>query len=175
MIMGLGQFGEITTGIAQAIAQMEGYNTPGTVAQRNNNPGNLRSGPGQIGTSGGFAVFPDPTTGWAALEHQVNLNIRRGLTLEQFFAGGNGYPGYAPSSDSNDPARYAAFVAQQTGIDPNTPLNALGTTTPEPAACDPSVDPTCNAADTGSDGGLMSVLLVAGVAIVGALVIGRLG
>jgi len=109
-------------GIAQAIAQMEGYNTAGTLAQRNNNPGNLQSGAGQIGSSGGFAVFATPDDGFAALNNQIQLNASRGLTLNQFFAGLPGvYPGYAPSADSNNPAQYASFVASQTGIDPNTP------------------------------------------------------
>jgi hypothetical protein len=117
--------GDLVSSIAQAIAQMEGYNSPGTLAQRNNNPGNLRSGAGQIGTSGGFAVFPDAATGWAALDNQVQLNINRGLTLDQFFAGGNGYPGYAPSADANNPAQYASFVGSQVGISTTVPLSQL--------------------------------------------------
>jgi hypothetical protein len=125
--------------LASAIAQMEGYNTPGTLAQRNNNPGNLRSGPGQIGTSGGFAVFPDAATGWAALDNQVQVNADRGLTLNEFFAGKPGvYAGYAPSSDANNPAAYAAFVASQTGADPNTPLNSLLAGSPAAAPSDGS-------------------------------------
>lgn len=124
MMIGTGKLGMGSSGlvdpISQAIAQMEGYNTPGTLAQRNNNPGNLRSGPGQIGTSGGFAVFPDAATGWAALNNQVQLNIDRGLTLNEFFAGKPGvYAGYAPSGDANNPSAYAQFVASQTGLDPN--------------------------------------------------------
>jgi hypothetical protein len=119
--------------LASAIAQMEGYNTPGTLAQRNNNPGNLRSGPGQVGTSGGFAVFATPDDGWAALDNQIQVNAGRGLTLNEFFAGKPGvYPGYAPSADANNPAAYAAFVASQTGADPNTPLNSLLIPSPTP-------------------------------------------
>lgn len=116
----------LTDNIATAIAQFEGYNKPGSVAVRNNNPGNLRAGPGQTGTdANGYAIFPDAATGWAALDNQVNLNISRGLTLNQFFGGGNGYPGYAPSADSNNPAQYAAFVASKAGIPADTPLNQL--------------------------------------------------
>ena len=66
----LGGLGDETSAIAQAIYQMEGSG-PTTIATRNNNPGNLRSGPGQIGTNGGFAVFPDMATGWAALDNQI--------------------------------------------------------------------------------------------------------
>ena len=121
---GLGQ-DSLTAAIAQGIAQYEGYNTPGTLAQRNNNPGNLRSGVGQSGTSGGYAVFPDASTGFAALENQIELNIARGLTLNQFFGGGGGYAGYAPSADNNNPSAYAAQVAAWLGIDANTPLNQI--------------------------------------------------
>lgn len=121
---GLGDSSSLVSSIAAAITQMEGSGA-GTIATRNNNPGNLVSGPGMIGTSGGFAVFPDEATGQAALDNQIQLNINRGLTLQQFFAGGNGYAGYAPSADNNNPTAYANFVAGQVGIDTSTPLNSL--------------------------------------------------
>src|SRR5208283_4377648 len=123
---GLGDSSSLVSGIASAIQQMEGW-FPGSVSYRNNNPGNLRSGPGQIGTdANGYAIFPDVATGQAALDAQVQTNIDRGLTLQQFFAGGNGYAGYAPSADSNNPTAYANFVAGQVGIDTSTPLNSVG-------------------------------------------------
>lgn len=136
MMLGLGD--SLVDGIAQAIAQMEGFNTPGTIAQRDNNPGNLRSGPGQTGTdSKGYAIFPDVSTGFAALNNQIQLNIDRGLTLYEFFGGKPGvYAGYAPSADSNNPIGYANFVAQQVGIDPSIPLNQIQ------AGSMPSIDPT---------------------------------
>lgn len=125
-------FGALTDELAQAIAQFEGFNTSGSVAARNNNPGNLRSGPGQTGTdASGYAIFPTAAAGWSALDNQVDLNVSRGLTLDQFFAGGNGYPGYAPSADSNNPAQYAAFVASQTGIPETVPLNQLPSGSPD--------------------------------------------
>jgi hypothetical protein len=142
--------GDLTSDIASAIAQMEGYNTPGTLAARNNNPGNLRSGPGQTGTSGGFAVFPDPQTGWNALDNQVQLNIGRGLTLQQFFAGGNGYPGYAPSADSNNPTQYAAFVGTRAGIPTDVPLTSLESGASTPASYS-TIDPTASG-DASSSG-----------------------
>lgn len=114
----------LVTSMAQAIAQMEGYNTQGTIAAKNNNPGNLRAGAGQVGTANGFAVFPDPATGWNALYSQIDYNIGLGLNMQQFFAGEPGvYPGYAPSADSNNPTAYANFVATQVGVDPTVPLN----------------------------------------------------
>ena len=165
--------------LASAIAQMEGYNTPGTLAARNNNPGNLRSGPGQVGTSGGFAVFPDAATGWAALDNQISVNASRGLTLNEFFAGKPGvYAGYAPSADSNDPAHYAAFVASQTGADPNVPLNFLlspssdtsGVSIPAPPSSDSSsVFDWTGSGDTSQPADSSGVLIGAAVAAAGLI------
>ena len=128
-LKGLNSLGQsdFVSSFANAIARFEGYNVSGSVAQRNNNPGNLRSGAGQTGVdANGYAIFPSPDAGFAALDNQINLNIARGLTLNQFFAGEPGvYPGYAPSADSNNPAQYAATVAGWLGIDPNTPLQAI--------------------------------------------------
>lgn len=121
--------------LATAIARFEGFFSAGSLAQRNNNPGNLRAGIGQTGTdANGYAIFPDAATGFAALQNQISLNISRGLNLNTFFAGqrdssGNvvpgGYPGYAPSADANSPAQYASTVAGWLGIDPNTPLASI--------------------------------------------------
>ena len=108
--------------IAQSIARQEGYNVSGSIAQRNNNPGNLRTW-GSNPTSGGFVVFSTPEEGWEALRRQVQLNINRGLTLEEFFGGKPGvYGGYAPAADSNQPNVYAANVSAWTGIPTNIPL-----------------------------------------------------
>src|SRR5215475_11357848 len=42
---------DVRQGLAQAIAQAEGFNTPGTIPQRQNNPGDLRPvGGGDIRT-----------------------------------------------------------------------------------------------------------------------------
>lgn len=155
----------LTDALVQGISRFEGFFTPGSVAQRNNNPGNLRSGPGQIGTdAAGYAIFPDVATGQMALANQIDLNISRGLTLNQFFAGqrdasGNvvpgGYPGYAPSADSNNPAHYAATVAGWIGIDPNAVLNTL------PDAQNPSAG-SSPASDQGTGTDLSSILPDAG-------------
>ena len=117
--------------LAQSIARMEGFLVPGSIAQVNNNPGNLRSGPGQIGTANGFAVFPDVATGYAALDSQIAYNESLGLNLNQFFAGEPGvYPGYAPSADFNNPSQYASTVAGMLNIDPTVPLtDVLGNST----------------------------------------------
>lgn len=108
--------------LAQSIARFEGFFQPGSLAERNRNPGNLRTW-GNLPTSGGYVVFPTPEAGWAALRRQVGLNIDRGLTLEEFFAGKPGvYGGYAPAIDRNQPENYAAVVAGWLGIDTTTTL-----------------------------------------------------
>ena len=110
---------------AEAIATMEGFYKPGSIAARNNNPGNLRSW-GTLPTRDGYAVFPTAAAGWGALEKQVARNIGRGLTLEEFFGGKAGvYAGYAPALDRNDPIRYARFVGKRLGVDISTRLDTL--------------------------------------------------
>jgi hypothetical protein len=113
--------------LAQAIARYEGFYRPGTLAQRNNNPGNLRSW-GSYPVVNGFVRFPDEETGWTALRGQVAKNIDRGLSLEEFFGGKAGvYPGYAPAADNNRPLTYARTVANWLGISSDAPLaDALG-------------------------------------------------
>jgi hypothetical protein len=111
----------IVQDIAAGIERQEGMNC------RNNNPGALRSW-GSLPTSGGFAVFPSCDAGRQALQQQVQINIDRGLTLDEFFAGKPGvYGGYAPAADSNQPNVYAAHVSQWSGIPADVPLNTLDT------------------------------------------------
>lgn len=113
---------ELVHEIALAIGKMEGFGTPGTVATRNNNPGNLRKW-GNVQIIDGFASFPSAAAGWEALRSQVSRNVKRGLTLREFFQGKPGvYPGYAPSSDGNRPSNYAEFVAGSVGIPVDKPI-----------------------------------------------------
>lgn len=112
--------GGIVQDLAAAIARQEGAN-PAL-----NNPGNLRWAPGCTSRPNAIAVCPDYATGEAGLERQIQLNIDRGLTLDEFFAGKPGvYAGYAPSADSNRPELYAANVSQWTGLPTDVPLNSL--------------------------------------------------
>jgi len=102
--------------LATAMARQEGYGVSGSVAQRNNNPGNLMSPPGgtwagQVGVdSKGFAVFSSADAGWTALDKDISANAD--LSLSQFIAK------YAPSSENNT-AAYIANVSNWTGADPN--------------------------------------------------------
>ena len=111
--------------IAIAISEMEGFNKPGSRAQRQNNPGNLRSW-GKTPIVDGFANFPTAAEGWSALRRQIWRNVDRGLTLYEFFGGKpNVYAGYAPDTDGNRSRHYAEFVAKRAGIPVNVPLNKL--------------------------------------------------
>lgn len=114
--------------LASAIQTQEGY-YPGSVAYRNNNPGNLVYA-GQAGASpgvGGFASFPSYSLGYQALQNQIVLDATRGTdvtgnpttTVSQLLTS------WAPPGQ-NDTAAYIASVTSQTGYDPNAPLSTLG-------------------------------------------------
>ena len=146
--------------VAQAIAAFEGFFKAGTVAARNNNPGNLRAGPRAVSKDAqGYAVYATADDGWADLYRQVDLNISRGLNLREFFAGKPGvYPGYAPAEDANQPENYAQFVATRVGVPVDQPLLSLAA---------PSVSPQLPGLETGSaDYVLAAALALAGAAIV---------
>lgn len=102
-----------------------------TMAQRNNNPLNIRTWGSHPRRNGYVHFVPDPERGvaitkehpgWRAAQKQVTRNVfDRGLTFREFFAGQrnedgslkrNGYPGFAPAADNNDPIAYAQFVLQ---------------------------------------------------------------
>ena len=117
---GFGQLPNYTT-VALAVQTQEGY-YPGSIAYRNNNPGNLMYA-GQPGATGkdasGFAIFPDYATGFQALQNQIALNASRGMTISQFTAA------YAPASVSgNNPALYAQNIANATGLSPSDLLSS---------------------------------------------------
>lgn len=120
---------------AAAIAQFEGYNVSGSVADRNNNPGNLKfaNQPGAVGEdSSGFAIFPDPATGMDALEDQLEAYTTEypNYSISQIMAHylGQSSPGV---SDQGNSVTYASYVAGQLGVDPSTTLSELA---PLPAA-----------------------------------------
>jgi hypothetical protein len=102
--------------IAQAIATQEGFYAKGktpNVAQRNNNPGNIKYGDfakrhGATGTDGTFAIFPDVGTGRAALDALLASPAYAGLSTDQIIQK------YAPPSE-NDTGAYIAAVKKMTG------------------------------------------------------------
>lgn len=103
----------------EAIAQMEGYNAPGTRPARNFNPGDIEYGPfaeehGATGSDGRFAIFPDSATGYAAMralltEHYLGLTVAAALNK------------WAPPVE-NDTSAYTSGVCEMTGLTPGTVL-----------------------------------------------------
>lgn len=118
--------------LATAIAEYEGFFITKkqatvrklaypTLAQRNNNPGNLRPWPGcTLPVVGGYIKFSEQEAGWRQLEKQIEKNVfTRRLTFAEFFGGKPGvYAGYAPGSDGNHPRKYAKFVADKLSAAP---------------------------------------------------------
>jgi hypothetical protein len=96
----------------------------GSVAWRNNNPGNLRYTPltqsyGAVGEAHGFAVFPDRKTGDAARSKLLfESNAYKGMNLEQMIKK------YAPESE-NDTAGYLQSLIGALGVDKSTSLSNL--------------------------------------------------
>ena len=86
------------------------------------NPGNIRPGAGffgEIGDDGGYAEFDSDAAGIRAIQrllktygNQYGINTLRGLANR-----------YAPPSDNNPTDNYIEFLSQQTGIDPDEPIN----------------------------------------------------
>ena len=128
-----------TATIAGVIQQQEGW-YPGSVAYRNNNPGNLIYA-GQAGATrgaDGFAVFDSYSDGLAALNNQLQLYAGRGMSISDMMNV------YAPATQAgNNPTLYASRIADALGVDPSTRLADLaGGSTPasSPAATDVVTD-----------------------------------
>lgn len=105
--------------LTNAIAKKEGYYLSGTLARRNNNPGNLvYAGQPHAVRSGRWAKFDTVGHGFQALQAQIKLDARRGLTLEQFI-----YK-YAPPKE-NDTLGYIQYVAKQLTTTHTTKLSTI--------------------------------------------------
>jgi len=169
MLLGLGS---ITT-VADTIQKIEGY-YPGTPAYRNNNPGNLTCNSSgkpyaiQAGATGcdssNFAIFPDYSTGYSALEAQIELDASRGETIQEFINK------YAPASDGNDPTSYAASIASASGLSVTDLLSdALTDTSSTTDSTDSSSTDTFSEDDSSDSGYSTSVLVAGGVGLAALL------
>lgn len=115
--------------LAKAIARFEGWDHQESVARRLNNPGNLMfagqpgATPGKVTGADGkirnYAKFSTEEQGWAALDRQLKLYAKRGLTLRQMIAK------YAPVEDNNNPKGYLHTVATWLEVDPDIELTKL--------------------------------------------------
>ncbi len=92
----------------------------GSVAWRNNNPGNIVKSEfarknGGVGETDKWAVFPDENTGLHAIvtllqtDRYINLSLKDAMNR------------WSPSNDGNNPDRYAKHISEMTGI----PINAV--------------------------------------------------
>jgi len=136
---------------ANVIAQFEGFNSPGSRPARNNNPGDLKylGQAGAIGAdSGGFAVFPDPVTGFQALYRQLQKYVTDfpNFTILEIMAHYLGQ--VTPTVNAQgDAFTYAAAVASGLGVDISTTLGQLASGTTAPIAT--SATSATSAIDTG--------------------------
>ena len=96
----------------------------GSLAWRNNNPGNIRAGAfakslGAIGVGpGGFAIFPDAETGARAVGALMRTQNYKNLSIADAIAR------YAPPSENNT-AAYQAAIRKQTGLDSTRKMSTL--------------------------------------------------
>lgn len=108
--------------LMNAISKMEGWGVKGSIATRNNNPGNLRSGLGQTGSeetvNGKFATFANEADGWRALRYDIEVRMREGKSLREFI-----YQ-YAPPTE-NKTDNYLSYVVGKLGVDADSKLSDL--------------------------------------------------
>jgi hypothetical protein len=98
----------------------------GSLAWRNNNPGNIIYGPfaqsqGAVGSNNGFAVFPDAATGNTALNNLLNTQTYQNLSVNGAIAR------YAPAFENNT-AAYQSFVTNTLGVSGTTSMSSLSST-----------------------------------------------
>jgi hypothetical protein len=98
--------------LARLIAQEEGYGIPGSVPNRDNNPGDLRHSPHSFHAADApdaIGQIDTPADGWGDLERQLQLYADRGLTLQQAI-----YE-FAPPEENNS-AQYLKYVCDGLGL-----------------------------------------------------------
>lgn len=112
----------------QAISQFEGFGQPGTIATRQNNPGDLIYGPfaqsmGATGPgTGNIAIFPNNQTGFAAMDQLIQHYANQGYNIQQLIGAWN--PPNAPGNTPQGTQNYTNFVAQQARVTPQTQVSA---------------------------------------------------
>lgn len=117
--------------LQEAIARQEGFWVAGSVASRNHNPGNIMSShfAAQYGATstgvGGYAIFPDDASGWAALIALLSGPAYKGKSVEVAI---NRYcppPTGDPLTFGNDPDVYVRNVCDWCQCTPSTIIDGL--------------------------------------------------
>ena len=96
----------------------------GSVAWRNNNPGNIRksdfaSTNGAIGETDKWAVFPDERTGLNAVVKLLRTQNYNTLSIS------DAIHRWAPASDNNYPEKYVNHISKTTGLSSTMIINDL--------------------------------------------------
>jgi hypothetical protein len=97
--------------LAEAIAHEEGYYVPGSLPNRDNNPGDLRHSPHSFHSADSpdaIGQIDSAADGWEDLERQLEIYANRGFTLSQAIFE------WAPPTE-NDSAGYLAYVVNYLG------------------------------------------------------------
>ncbi|MEL0553468.1 hypothetical protein [Raoultella lignicola] len=89
-----------------------------TLADRNNNPGNIRPVSG-----GGFRTFENALHGWTAMKNQLMRYFTGKTTGRRLKTIMDIVSTWAPAGDNNDPQLYAKQVAGWMGVSPTAALN----------------------------------------------------
>lgn len=89
-----------------------------TLADRNNNPGNIRPVGG-----GGFRNFGSALEGWEAMKNQLMRYFTGKTTGRRLQSIMDIVSTWAPAGDNNDPQQYARQVAGWMGVSPTAALN----------------------------------------------------
>ncbi|HED1420084.1 hypothetical protein [Kluyvera ascorbata] len=92
--------------------------TGNTLADRNNNPGNIRPVGG-----GGFRMFESALHGWSAMKNQLMRYFTGKTTGRALQTVRDIVSTWAPAGDNNDPELYAKQVAGWMGVSPDAVLN----------------------------------------------------
>jgi hypothetical protein len=100
----------------EAMASFEGFGSPGSIATRQHNPGDISCGSfaSSHGASGcgssHIAIFPDETTGWHAMDSLVNQYGETGYSLSDLI-----YKWSPPNAPGNTPESTANYLSAVTG------------------------------------------------------------
>ena len=99
----------------------------GSVAWRNNNPGNIVKSDfalqnGAIGVTDKWAVFPDEQTGLKAITKLLRTKKYNNLSVA------DAIKRYAPVSDGNNPEQYSKHISKMTGLPATSIINDLNDT-----------------------------------------------
>lgn len=108
----------IQSDIPGAEPDQHAQSTKRTLADRNNNPGNIRPVGG-----GGFRMFESALHGWSAMKNQLMRYFTGKTTGRALQTVRDIVSTWAPAGDNNDPDLYAKQVAGWMGVTPDAVLN----------------------------------------------------